>query len=24
LKVNIDYDGELTRPAKQKAPARAW
>jgi hypothetical protein len=24
LKVNIDYDGELTRPTKQKASARAW
>jgi hypothetical protein len=23
LKVNIDYDGELTRPTKQKASARA-
>lgn len=23
LKVNIDYDGELTQPAKQKTPARA-
>ncbi|CAG8671995.1 3040_t:CDS:2 [Ambispora gerdemannii] len=23
LKVNIDYDGELTRPAKQKTSARA-
>ena len=24
LKVNIDYDGELTQPTKQKTSARAW
>lgn len=24
LKVKIDYDGEFTQPARQKASARAW